>query len=110
MKGNDLNRPPPVVFKYVVNYADERRTRCRSKSRWVSPLNCRSLANLKNAVVAWTGTAATPQSQRLVVYQLSGPTRGPRPRSRASRSNATRKGARTGAGPVRIGLTVGSLK
>jgi beta-galactosidase len=109
-KPNDPNQPPPVVFKYVVSYADGKTEDVPVEiTRGIAPYTTASLANLKNAVVAWTGKAATPQAQPLVVYQLQWSN--PRPQSEIKGVTLARDpqvGENWGA-PVWIGLTVGSL-
>ena len=110
-KSNDPNQPPPVVFKYVVSYADGKTEDVPVEiTLGIAPYTAASLANLKNAVVAWTGKAATPQAQSLAVYQLQWSN----PRPEAEIKSVTLKrdpqvGENSGA-PVWIGLTVGALK
>ncbi|MGA2064809.1 MAG: glycoside hydrolase family 2 TIM barrel-domain containing protein [Thermoguttaceae bacterium] len=110
-KPNDPNQPPPVVFKYVVRYADGQAEEVPVEiTRGIAPYTATSLANLKNAVVAWTGKAATPQAQPLVVYQLQWSN--PRPQAEIKSVALARDpqaGENWGA-PVWIGLTSGSLK
>jgi beta-galactosidase len=110
-KANDPNKPAPVVFKYVVNYADGKTEEVPVEvTLGIAPYTTKSLANLKNAVVAWTGKAATPQAEPLVVYQLQWSN----PRPEAEIKSVTLKrdpqvGEQWGA-PVWIGLTIGAKK
>ena len=110
-KANDPNQPPPVVFKYVVTYADGKTEEAPVEiTRGIAPYTAANLANLKNAVVAWTGKAATPQHQSLIVYQFQWTN--PRPESEIKSVTLARDprfGENWGA-PVWIGLTIGTLK
>ena len=100
-----------MVFKYVVSYADGKTEDVPVEiTLGIAPYTAASLANLKNAVVAWTGKAATPQAQSLAVYQLQWSN----PRPEAEIKSVTLKrdpqvGENWGA-PVWISLTVGALK
>ena len=110
-KQNDPNQGPPVVFKYAVSYADGKTEDVPVEiTRGIGPYTATSLANLKYATVAWTGKAAAPQAQSLVVYQLQWSN--PRPEVEIKSVTLKRDpqvGENWGA-PVWIGLTTGTMK
>jgi len=110
-KPNDANQPPPVVFKYVVSYADGKTEEVPvAIGLGIASYTTKSLANLKSAMVAWAGRAATPQAEPLVVYQLQWPN--PRPDAEIKSVTLQRdpQAGENWGSPVWIGLTIGSQK
>jgi beta-galactosidase len=110
-KPNDPNQPPPVVFKYLVSYADGKTEEVPvAIGLGIAPHTTKSLANLKNAMVAWAGRAATPQAEPLVVYQLQWSN--PRPDAEIKSVTLQRdpQAGENWGSPVWIGLTIGSQK
>lgn len=108
---NDPNQRPPVAFKYVMNYADGKSEEAPVEiTLGIAPYTTTSLANLKNAIVAWTGKSATPQAQPLVVYQFQWSNPRPEVEIKSVTLKRDPAGDENWGVPVWIGLTAGSRK